>query len=366
MSRTRLVLMPAAASEPAPWLSVDAAGVVLERGLLTLESPFSGPPVRTVVIVPGADVLVRWLDLPAGTGAQQRAAALWALKDELAAAPDRVRLALGAAIKGEPRLAAVVGEPLLQAWIDWLGGMGLKADVMVPDSLTVPEPVDPDILAAVGFGPTLALRGHRFAVGIEPDLAEAVAGGRRIVPVEDSTQVERMLVTAAMNPPVNLLQGAARDAGGLGRWRLAAILAAVALILPLLGTSALAARDDLAARDLNQQAETAARTAFPDMPATADPVEEGKRRIAASVPAGGAAVVAAALFAAVEAVEGSELDSFSADPAGGVRATVSYAGYQDLEVLKERVAAAGLTLTDTSTLDDNGRVVSDVIIGAGA
>jgi general secretion pathway protein L len=70
------------------------------------------------------------------------------------------------------------------------------------------------------------------------------------------------------------------------------------------------------------------------------------------------------LFAAVEQVEGAELDIFVSDPEGGVRATVSYPAYQDLDALKSAVAAAGLRLNDTSTLDDAGRVVSDVTIGA--
>ncbi len=365
MSRTRLILIPTVAGKPAPCMIIDAAGHVLERSLLTLESPVTGPAARTVAIVPGADVLVRWLDLPAGTGAQQRTAALWMLKDDLAATPDRVRLVLGPAVSGEPRLTAVVGEALLQAWLDWLGGMGLKPDVLIPDSLTVPEPFEDDVLTTVGFGPTLALRGRRFAAGIEPSLAEAVAGGRRIEPVEDMRRVEQMLITAALNPPLNLLQGAPRTNESLNRWRLAAVLAAVALTLPLVSTLALAARDDIAAGRAIERAEAAARTAFPDMPVAADPISEAKRRIAVATPPGGAAPAAAALFAAVEAVEGAELDSFSADPEGGVRATVSYRTYQDMDALKASVASAGLSLTDTSTLDDNGRVVSDVIVGAG-
>lgn len=365
MSRTRLVLIPTVASRPAPWLILDAAGTVLERGLLTLEHPVEGPAIRTVAVVPGSDVLVRWLDLPAGTGAQQRTAALWMLKDDLAATPDRVRLVLGPAVSGEPRLTAVVGEALLMAWIDWLAAMGLKPDVLIPDTLTVPEPFDDDVLTAVGFGPAVALRGRRFAAAIEPDMAEAVSGGRRIEPVEDMRRVEQMLIAAALNPPLNLLQGAPRASEGLNRWRLAAVLAAVVLALPLVSTLALAARDDVAASRATGRAEAAARAAFPDMPAAADPVAEAKRRIAVAVPPGGAAAAAAALFAAVESVEGAELDSFSADPEAGVRATVSFRAYQDMDALKASVAASGLTLTDTSTLDDNGRVVSDVIVGAG-
>lgn len=364
MSRTRLVLVPTVASRPAPWMILDAAGNVLERGLLTLESPIDGPALKTVAVVPGSDVLVRWLDLPKGTTAQQRTAALWALKDDLAATPDRVRLSLGPVVADEPRLTAVVSEALLQAWLDWLATMGLKADVLIPDSLTVPEPFDEDVVVAVGFGPAVALRGRRFAAGIEPDLAEAVAGGRRIEPVEDMRRVEQMLIAAALNPPLNLLQGAPQTGESFGRWRFAAMLAAAALAFPLVSTLALAARDEMTAGRANARAEAAAKAAFPDMPASADPVSEARRRIATALPPGGAAPAAAALFAAVEAVDGAELDSFSADPDAGVRATVSYRTYQDMDALKASVAAAGLTLIDTSTLDDNGRVVSDVIVGA--
>lgn len=371
MSRTRLVLIPTVASRPAPWMILDAAGTVLERGLLTLESPAVGTTMRTVAVVPGSDVLVRWLDLSQGassqsrTEAQQRTAALWMLKDDLAATLDRVRLVLGPAVAGEPRLTAVVSEALLHAWTDWLAGMGLKADVLVPDTLTVPEPFDDDVVSAVGFGPAVALRGRRFAAGIEPDLAEAVAGGRRIEPVEDMRRVEQMLIAAALKPPLNLLQGAPSTGEGLVRWRVAAVLAGIALTLPLASTIALAARDDLAAGRASDRAEAAASAAFPDMPASADPVSEARRRIATALPPGGATPAAAALFAAVESVDGAELDSFSADPQAGVRATVSYRTYQDMDALKARVAESGLTLTDTSTLDDNGRVVSDIIVGAG-
>ena len=367
MSRTRLVLMPALAGEPAPWLIVDAAGTVLERGLLSLESPAVGPAIRTVAVVPGADVLIRWLDLPPGNVAQQRAAALWALKDDLAATPERVRLSLGRAVAGEPRLAAVVSDPLVQAWTDYLTSLGLRADALVPDCLTVPEPVDPAVLAAVGFGPSLALRGHRFAASVEPDLAELIAGDRTIVAVEDGAQVERMLIQAALNPPIDLLSSGGRATGeGLRPWRRAMALAAAVVIAPLVITLALAARDDLAAREDRRASEAAARRAFPDMAPGVDPVAEAERRLATAAPPGGVAVAAAVLFAALEGVEGAELDSLNADPAGGVRATVSYPAYQDLEAMQSAVAAAGLMLTDTSTIDDNGRVVSDVVIGAGA
>jgi general secretion pathway protein L len=83
MKPTRLILIPALGSEPAPCLVIDGGGV-RERGLLDLHPVERPEPMHTVAIVPGPEVTIRWLDLPAGGQSQQRAAALWMLREELA------------------------------------------------------------------------------------------------------------------------------------------------------------------------------------------------------------------------------------------------------------------------------------------
>ena len=65
-------------------------------------------------------------------------------------------------------------------------------------------------------------------------------------------------------------------------------------------------------------------------------------------------------------MEGAELDGLSADPEQGLRATVSYPAFQDLDALRAAVEAAGLSLSDTSTVEDGGRVVSEIIVGGPA
>ena len=107
MKPTRLILIPGLASEPAPYLVIDGGGV-RERGLLELDAVERPEPMRTVAVAPGADVAVRWLDLPAGGAAQQRAAALWMLKDALAAPADRLCRSAG---PGSRRGAAAVWSP---------------------------------------------------------------------------------------------------------------------------------------------------------------------------------------------------------------------------------------------------------------
>ncbi len=364
MSRIRLILLPLSAAFPASFLTLDAQGTVLTRGVVTLGGP-QPEPMRTVAIVPGADVLVRWLDLPAASPAQAAAVAIHLLRDDLAAAADRLTVALGPATgpRGR-RLAALVGRSLLEAWSDYLASLGIRPDVMIPDSLVLPEPTGDDDLTAATFGADLAMRGHEMALSIQPDLADAVAAGRRVRRVEGAEDIERLLVIAALHPPVNLLAGTARraDASEKRGWRRAAALAAAVVLSPLLVTFASAGHDEWSARAADQRAERAARAAFPDIGPGVNAASEATRRLATTPPPGGVTAAAAALFTAVEAVEGAELDGLATDR-GMVRATVTYAAYEDLDALKQTMARLGMTLIEDSTLDDQGKVVSEVRVG---
>lgn len=366
MKPTRLILIPSLGSEPAPYLIISD-GQVSERGLLALDAVERPGPMRTVAVAPGADVTLRWLDLPVGSLNQQRAAALWMLKDSLAAPADRLAVALGPVpAAGRPRLVAVVGLSLLQAWTDYLDALGVRADAIVPDALIVPEPDGDDRLNAVAFGPAMALRGRDFAASVQPDLVELVAGARRVVPVEDSDAVERALIDAALSPPVNLLSSQDRRSVTTRRgWAVASALAGLLLVSPLVLVAAAAARDDIDARNAAEQARAEIARVAPDLAAGPDPVGALRQRVRAAPPPGGVVGATAALFAAVEGVEGAELDLLIIDPAAGMKASVTHADYQDMQVIARAMRANGLEVTETGTLDDRGRIVSDITIGSG-
>ena len=367
MKPIRLVLIPALASQPAPFMIVAPDGGVLHRGQLAPDAVERPAPMRTVAVCPGADVSVHWLDdLPPGGAAQLRAAAAWRLRDELAATSDRVATVVGPPVgPDQPRLVAVVGQGLLQAWSGYLEALGVRADVIVPDMLTLAEPDDEDGVTAVTFGDSVALRGRRFAATVQPDLVDMVVGERRVISVRDSFEVERALVTAARSPVINLLDAGARDrTGARVGWRRATGLAAAVLVSPLMLTAAVAARDDMGARRLRTDAVAAVAAAAPDLAREADPVAALRRRATSAPPPGGVTAAAAALFTAVEAVEGAEIDALVATPDDGVKATLSHPTWSDMEEITRRMADIGMAVTVTATLEDAGRVVSDISIGA--
>ncbi|MFC7379440.1 type II secretion system protein GspL [Brevundimonas sp. GCM10030266] len=365
MKPTRLVLIPPLSGEPAPYLLIGAGGYVLERGTLALDAVDRPEPMRTIAVAPGADVLIRWLDLPPGSAAQQRTAALWALKEDLAAAPDRLSVALGPVpVAGEPRLVAVTAQPLLEAWGDYLSGLGLQADALVPDVLTLAEPED-ESLTAVAFGGAIALRGRRFAASVQPDLVDLVAHGRVVEPVDDPVAVERALVRAALNPPLDLTPVRAREKAESRRgWRRALVLAAAVLVSPLVLMIAAAARDDIAAARADDQALSEIARVDPELSRTPDPVAALRGRVRAAPPPGGVMAATAALFAAVEGVTDAELDMLVVDPENGMKAAVTHPDYSDVQTIDAAMRASGLTVTETGTEDNAGRVVSDITIGA--
>ena len=365
MKPTRLILIPALGSEPAPCMVIED-GVVRDRGLLELHPVERPEPMRTVAIVPGPEVTIRWLDLPVGGLVQQRAAALWMLKDSLAAPTDRLATALGPIpAAGRSRLVALVGVPLLQAWIDYLEALGVRADAIVPDVLTVPEPAEDDRLNAVVFGGATALRGRGFAASVQPDLVELVAASRRVEPITDAAEVERALVEAALAPPINLLTSQDRVRGDARRsWALASAMAGLLVVSPLVLIAAAAARDDAAARADADRARAEIARIAPDLATRPDPVEALRQRVRAAPPRGGVVGATAALFAAVEGVEGAELDLLIVDPVAGMKASITHADYQDTQSIARAMRAVGLEVTETAALNDRGRIVSDITIGS--
>ena len=365
MTRTRLILIPVHAAEPAPFLVFDDAGVVLERGRLALDDGEVRPAMRTVAVAPGAEVLVRWLDLPPGGPAQQRAAALWALKGELAARAERLSASLGPAVPlGEPRLVAVVDSALLKAWREYLTALSVAPDAILPDSLVPAPPGEADAAHVMVLGADAAVRAHGLAATVQTDLVEALIGARRRIDTTRPEEVERQWIEAARHPPINLLDDGNAGPAGRGRWLRTAVLAGLVLLSPLALTVAGAMRDDLAASRAAREARTLAVRADPALAESDDPTADLVERLEADPPPGGTLNAVAALAAAVEGVSGATLESLALEETGGLRAGLAYPAFQDLDTIRRSVATAGLTLTELSTVEDGGRVVSDVAVEA--
>ncbi|WP_427791773.1 type II secretion system protein GspL [Brevundimonas diminuta] len=364
MSHARILFIPTNATLPARFLLVDREGRVVGRGELDPHQAEAPPPMRTIAVAPGADVMTRWLDLPPGNMAQVRAAARWALRDQAADEVDGLDVALGAApVGGGPRLMAAVSAKLLQAWLRWMETFDIRPDVVVPDNLCLPAPLDAQTLTAAQVGADVALRGPAFAVTVQPDLAEAIAAGRALDWLEGEA-LDAALAAGALAAPVDLLQvHDRRERGQAARgWRLAAGLAAALLISPLILMAAEGLRDRAAADRAGADARAAAVKLYPELAPTKDAAPEALRRLDAGPPPGGTARALAAVFAAVERLPGAELDD-AALGGEGLRVGLTHANFNDLDAVRAGLSEAGLAVVDEASAEEGGRMLSTLKIG---
>lgn len=354
-----VLLLPGDA--PWPWITVADDGAVLQRGLLPPEALAPEFLTEDHLVVPGADVLVRRFDLPDRNDVQARSAVAFLMQDDIAGDED-VHIAVGRTGEDGWRLAAIVRRAVIDDWTAQAAARGVTPVSVLPNFLVLPDSADE--IVAMRVGGLVAVRGQGLAFSLEHDLTETVLAGRearRLTPSE----YDRALVAAALDPDVNLLQGALGPKGqasGTVSWRRAAVLAGLLFLSPLLVFAAEVGRDLHAAGRLEARAEARAVQAWPAAARSADPIATVRERLVGQQSADRFAGLAADLFAAVEKTPGAQLDSLVYAPDGALHAGLSYANYSDMDQLLAAGRQSGLDIAAESTVTEGARITSDVTV----
>lgn len=362
----QLFLLPSDPDGDIIRLRLDAAGRVPGRDRPTDSAP--GPVdagTRDILVVPGADCRVLWLDLPARNHLQALAAARLLAADHLAVAADSQHVAIGPqAAEGRQRLVVCVDAARMRGWLDRAAAQGITAEAVVPAPLLLPAPDDPDAVTVAEHAGEWLVRGERLAFAAEPALADAVIGERRRVPIED---LDEALATGAPSPPIDLLQhDFARTPPpreGWPAWRRAAALAAVLAVSPALLLGAKAIHHARVADALAAESRALARTVLPSLAATDAPLPAVRAHLAGLRAGDTFASATTALSTAVAAIDGAELDtlSFSGET---LVATIAHADPRDVDRLRDAVAASGLLLEATGSRNATGRIHTTVELAA--
>jgi len=358
---TRLVLLSHAADAPSLSLVIED-GRVRERRALEPDPAAPPEPMRTVMVVPGADAVVRWLELPVRTEAQAGPAAAYLLEDQLAAPRERLQLTLGPPEADGQRMVVVVDRAVMEGWLERAMTLGVFPDVVLPDHLTLPIPED-GAAEAVRFGEVLAVRAERLAFTGEADLVPLLVGERALREIEDPGEIERLLIAAALEPPVNLLHTASASVPAPSAWsqlRAAAVLLGLLALTPLALSAVNIVRYDRAAREADARAEARARAVLPRAVAVTDADAQIRARITRLRSSEGFASSAAALFNALERAPGMELEALNYTPGQPLRATVRYARPGDLDAFRSAAEAAGMTVETGGATVVGGRLLSAV------
>ncbi|MFN3945450.1 MAG: type II secretion system protein GspL [Allosphingosinicella sp.] len=303
---------------------------------------------RTVLVVPGEDVALHWLELPSGLTRPQAAAAARLMAGELSAEPiGEMHVAVGREPEeGARRCTALVPNARMAAWV----ALAPEADAVVPETLLLPAP-------ETGFvrydgGPVPVFRGPDEAFAMEPELAAHLVGAAEVRTLEQK-DFEAGLAAAALRPDLDLRQGAfaRKRQWGLDwpRMRRAALLALALVGVTLAIQIVTILRYTYDADRLEAEARTIAGG------------EDLGNRMDALGGGGGYGAAASALFAAVRQTGNLELGAMTYD-AGVLRATLLADQPATIAAAGERVEAQGLAADIGPLRTVEGRSSAEILV----
>jgi general secretion pathway protein L len=360
MNRTRFVFLSPDSESSATYLSCGDDGAILERGTLARADALA--PAHTVLVLPGCDVLTRFLELPDSTPAQMMAAASLALKSEIAAPLEELHVAIGAANSGGLRPVCVIDRAVLASYMDRAAELGIVPDRVVPDHLMLAEPEN-DSVCAASLGSQVIVRGRNLAFTCEPELARLLVGSRSIHTIEGD--IEHIVGASALSGTIDLLpRDFARKRKGaitLGSFKRAAYLAAALLLSPLALWSAEIAAAHFSARALELRADAMARS-LPGAGQSGDPAAYARWQLSGMKTHDRYFLATSLLFDAVAQSDGIELESYAYRNDGVIRAVLLHAGAPEIEKLIPILEQAGVSATSEPATDNNGRAATALIV----
>lgn len=276
------------------WLRQDGGGRVSASETGAPPATVVAGAAQVIVLVPTEDVLLTTVKLSARSRAQLLQALPYAVEEQLLAPPEELHFAATHA-QGDMLGVAVVAKEKMRAWLVQLSEAGIRADVLLPESLALPLAADSasvlveDARASVRLAPWSAfacsvqelpswLLQARAADALQPlAIHDFRAAAALALPVPVAGYHERQrdpLAWLAGNlaaPALNLLDGefavSHRQARATRRWRIAAALAAAVLLLAVLDLGADVLRLAHASARMQALAQDAVHAAFPDIDA---------------------------------------------------------------------------------------------------
>ena len=339
---------------------------------------------RVVVLVPAEDVLLLDVARIAGSERQWSQALPFVVEDQLVLPVESQHVAWWRGGRDDRICVAVVARTRLEAWLAQLHAAGVAPDVLLPESLALPW--DPDRPTLLVDGGRCVLRiGESSALSGEVGEIVAFAAHAQSMPAVDAWLVgdessplpaqEEHVVThalhafSALDANLNLLQGdyvpRGRSDGLARRWRRAAVLVCIALLLALLHP--LLDRHKLAGKVAAQRAEMEQlyRRAVPSATSVNDPTRQLQSALAARGLAhdDGVMNLLAQLAPALAADDRLALDSLEYRDRH-LELVVQAGSVADLDALRQRLARNGLSAEIASTTPGTRGVQGHLRLGA--
>jgi general secretion pathway protein L len=352
MTATYLFLPPG--DGPFRWARV-------ENGALTEGEGVPADPGEVIAVAPADAVALHWAELPTRSTAQATAAARLLAADASAESVSDLHVAVGDEGPGD-RPIGVVGVDAMRRWLVDLAQVGVDPVAIVPAPMLIPAPGEG--YARAELGGQGVVRGPASGFADEARLTELLTGG-----VAPGTLGRGEIAAALARPdrPLDLRQGLfARRRKLAVDWRLIRRLGgyALAILLVTLSISLVRlTRYSFGADMLEARADAIAAQGLPRGSTVTDASRQLDERLAGlRGPGQGFSATAAAVFAALQAVPGSELTTLSFESNGSLRLGVTTATEASVTDLKSAIERAGFAVAAGTFQSAGGRVSGEFTV----
>ncbi|MFQ3196362.1 MAG: general secretion pathway protein L [Paraglaciecola sp.] len=342
------------------------------------------------VLVPTSDVLLKWVSLPSKASRKALSAIPFILEDEISGDIALQFFALGPKRGGE-QAVAVVSKEKLHSWLEIIHQAGLDCDTLLPDVLALPQAQKG--WALLQLGQHLLIRQDQWS-GLQGEknwLIQAInhyakqqASPLNIENHSDLALTDlnnvalqqapldmpmKVLAKGASQASFNLLQGEYRpsnkNSGSLIKWRLAAVLAIVALSTTLVDKvmqqQQLSAQRSL----LSEQIDGEFKRAFPNAGPYRDLKATMRSKLITLEQGGGGTSMLAMFTQLADAFEQSQVKpaTIKFDAARReLRLQAMAANFEALEKFKRLAQASGFVVEQGAINNKDNQVIGALLI----
>lgn len=291
-----LVRLGANHTDPISWLvysrtedEIIASGELPNAEALSSLTERAGQ--RSVIaLAPSSEILLKWVELPPKAGRKIISAIPFMLEDELATDISQQFFAIGPK-RGDEQAVAVVSHEKMELWQSWLSEAGLFCDTIIPDVLAVP--VTENGWSVLTLGEQLLVRQDTFkgvqgeATWLLPTLVHFTAQQESPITITNYAGIDlsslpnieeaqaplelpmQVLAKEALQSSFNLCQGEykvkRKRSGVLSQWRVAAVLAVLALCTSLIDKGFSLYQLKAQNQALSSEINTAVKAGFPNI-----------------------------------------------------------------------------------------------------
>lgn len=346
-------------------------------------------------LVPTSDILLKWVELPAKAGRKALAAIPFILEEEISGDISQQFFAIGPK-EGNKQAVAIVNKEKLQSWLTIIEDAGLACDQLIPDVLALPLAGE-NAWSILELGQQLLVRKDDWA-GLQGErdwLIQAInhlarqyaKKTKQALLLNDYSGIEmadienlevsvmplelpmKVLAQGVQSAKFNLLQGEYKINNKVGgqwkKWRLAAVLAVIALFTTLIDKSVEQNRLNEQLADLKAQVSSEYKRAFPNAGAYRDLKATMTRQMKALEQGGGGASMLIMLSQLRPAFEESNVkpqtmrfDSSRAE----LRMQAVATNFDALDKFKRQAEAQGFTVEQGSINQKDNQVIGTLSI----